>query len=140
MTGPRRSVHDGEKFLPRGPRIAPVEGTTSTGMPQRRPRPPTEVKATTRSRIHGGGGTLSLSLSLSLGAHDSRRWRRTLVETKGAERNSSFYRHDGKVDPQGSAWLPRMSRRRLLVSPCTPMADEIVIRGGTPGGHRDSPQ
>jgi hypothetical protein len=63
MVGLRRSVHDGEKSLPRGPRIAPAVGTTSTGMPQRRPRPPTEAKATTRSRIHGGGSTHSLSLS-----------------------------------------------------------------------------
>ena len=61
MAGPRRSVYDGEKFLPRDPPIAPVVGTTSTRTPQLRSRPQTEAKATTESRIHGGGGTLTAS-------------------------------------------------------------------------------
>jgi hypothetical protein len=57
----RRSVYDGEQFLPRGPPTAPAVGTTSTRTPQRRPRPQTEAKATTKSRIHGGDGTLTAS-------------------------------------------------------------------------------
>jgi hypothetical protein len=78
-----------------------------------------------------GSVAAQLAHSLSLSAFFLSLTARTIVgKTKGPMCGGSFYHHNGEVGPQGSAWLPRLSRRKSLVSPCAPMAEEVVIRGG----------
>jgi hypothetical protein len=90
MAGPQRHVHDGEKFLARCPRIASAKGTTSTGLPQRRPRPPSEAREMSRARNHGGGGTRSPSQMAAV--------RRGTRRRHEGERSRSAFEAPGKVE------------------------------------------